>query len=64
MCSNVGSIYIYIYHSRNAMGHIYMIWQEYLFRGYVSNMNVCIPVLVVTLLIALSLYGAYELTVV
>ena len=45
---------IYIKYSRNAVGHSCAMSQAYLVRGILCN--VCIAVLLVTLLIALSSY--------
>ena len=51
---------LYVDYGKIAVGHIFAMWQAYLFMDYISAMlNVCIPMLLVTLLIALSSYEVY-----
>ena len=59
MCSNVG---LYVYCFINSVKYTCLMWQAYLFRAYLKNMNLSILVLVVTMLIAVSLYEVYILT--
>ena len=59
VCSDVG---LYADYRQSAVGHISALSQSYLFGGHLSAMwNVCIQVLLITLLIALSSYEVYIL---
>ena len=50
---------LYVDSSRNAVEHMYNVAGIFVHGACASNVNVYIPVLVVTLLIALSTYEAY-----
>ena len=43
----------------SATGHTYMVWQAYLFKAYANNVNVCMLVLVMTLLVVVSSYKVF-----
>ena len=53
---------LYVDYSSSAMEHICAVWLVYLFRGIYQQCNVCVPVLVNALLIAVSSYEVYIYT--
>ena len=58
-----GMLGLYEHHSSNAVGHTCLMWKAYFVQGDMPVMlNLCVSVLLVTLLIALGLHEAYKLT--